>query len=369
LIWRRHERGGVIVRNAIEGKTVPRTRSHWLCALLFTPALVYANGTLSFTSDPGDPVGNGATVTVPFTDEGLAVGYGADGIYFYKMSGSPFWLLDLKSGYYGRFVREACYERAQRAAFRDPGRPGLEFTYNGSGCGGVAGRFRIIDLAADASTGEVSRLAVDFVQHCGVGPALYGKLRYNSDVTLDTPPMDPVFATAGLLKYTSDPGDFVGQGAPGGYVLNSSTYTTFGTAGGNAISTRWASGPSGPDIWLFDMAAPDDMPLAPGAYADAQAYPNEEPGHPGLAFGFYDGRGCSTISGDFTIDTVALDPVEGQPAVLQAHFDQHCELADPALHGDIDFTTVFQNGPLVADVLMRDGYDGIATWPLEWNCN
>ncbi|HET7923596.1 MAG TPA: hypothetical protein VFL30_01795 [Rhodanobacteraceae bacterium] len=341
----------------------------WICPLPLVPALACANGTLAFTSDPGDPIGNGASVTMPFNDDGLAIGYGPDGIYFYKMTGNPFWLLDLKSGYFGTNLREACYERAERAAFHDYGRPGLDFSYNGSGCGGVIGRFKIIDLAADAGTGQISRLAVDFVQHCGIGPALHGKLRYNSSVTLDTPPLDPVFATAGLLTYTSDPGDFVGQGSPGAYQLNSSTFTTYGVPSGNLISTRWAPAPFAADVWQFDMAAPDGAALAAGAYTDVQAYPNEEPGHAGLAFGFYDGRGCSAISGDFTIDAVAFDRVEGQPTALQAHFDQHCELAEPALHGDVDFATEFQNGPLVADVLMRDGYDGVATWPLEWDCN
>jgi hypothetical protein len=358
------------VRKTIEGKTMLRARLHWLCPMLFVSAAAGANGTLSFTSDSGDPVGNGANVTLPFTDNDLAVGYGADGIYVYKMTGSPFWLLDLKSGYFGSNLRQACYERAQRAAFSDFGRPGLDFSYNGSGCGGVVGRFKVIDLAGDAGTGQLSRLAVDFVQHCGIGgPALYGKLRYNSNVTLDTPPLAPVFATTGLLSYTSDPGDFVGQGSPGGYLLDSSTFITFGVPGGNLISTRWASSPFAGDTWLFDIAAPNRASLATGAYTDVQEYPNEEAGHAGLAFGFYDGHGCNAISGDFTIAAVAFEPVEGKPTALHAHFDQHCELADPALHGDIDFTTEVQNGPLVADVLMRDGYDGIATWPLEWNCN
>lgn len=343
------------------------SRSLLISAALLLPGVASANGTLSFVSEPGDPIANGASLTEDFVDSDMYIGIDGDGLHFYKMTGSPFWLLDFDTGYFGHDVDLACYERAQRAAFHDQGRPGLDFSYNGGGCNVLAGRFKVIDLAFDPNSGLISRAAVDFVQHCGAaGPALYGKLRYNSDVTLDTPPLDPVYTTTGTLHYTSDPGDFIGQGGTVTYALDRFRFEAY--TYGNVASMFYQNAPFASYLWRLDLAAADGAPLASGAYPDAQLYGAQAPGHPGMDYSF-DDRTCSTLSGEFDINNIAFDPVDGNPSALDAHFEQHCNLATPALHGDIAFTTTFQNGPLVADTLRRDGFDGDVTWPLEWNCN
>lgn len=68
---------------------------------------------------------------------------------------------------------------------------------NGRGCNRVAGRFLVSHLAL-APDGTVQRLAIDFEQHCEGGPAaLFGSVRFNSDV----PAVPRVsVADAGTLK-------------------------------------------------------------------------------------------------------------------------------------------------------------------------
>ena len=71
------------------------------------------------------------------------------------------------------------YADAQRTAFRDPGRPGVDVS-TATGCNFVTGRFRILELVYGAN-GSVDRFAADFVQRCenAAGP-LFGSVRFNS---------------------------------------------------------------------------------------------------------------------------------------------------------------------------------------------
>jgi hypothetical protein len=70
------------------------------------------------------------------------------------------------------------YERAVTTPFRE-GANGLDFNGNGRGCT-TSGRFDVLEIAYGAN-GQVTRLAVDFEQHCdGSAPVLYGSLRINS---------------------------------------------------------------------------------------------------------------------------------------------------------------------------------------------
>jgi hypothetical protein len=54
-------------------------------------------------------------------------------------------------------------------------------TGSGRVCGSVTGRFDIYEVEYDGS-GEVTRLAVDFEQRCGLAnePPLFGSIRYRS---------------------------------------------------------------------------------------------------------------------------------------------------------------------------------------------
>ena len=78
----------------------------------------------------------------------------------------------------GQQLHVGTYTDAQRAAFRDPGHPGLDVSGDGRGRNTLTGSFTIPQLVVDA-TDAVTALAATFPQHCeGAAPALHGTIRY-----------------------------------------------------------------------------------------------------------------------------------------------------------------------------------------------
>ncbi|HXK24310.1 MAG TPA: PEP-CTERM sorting domain-containing protein [Myxococcota bacterium] len=81
------------------------------------------------------------------------------------------------------------------------------------------------------------------------------------------------------------------------------------------------------------------VPLQPRiTYTDAQAYPYESPGHPGLSIGFH-ALTPDTLTGQFTIDEASfvLGPPVGTLLSLVADFEIHDSGNPPALHGHIEY--------------------------------
>ena len=337
-------------------------RSLWLAVC--APAMALADGTLSFVSEPGDPLANGLVYSEDFTDAEVSAFANPYGLRVARVNGLSSWSLNLTSQP-GHLFRPACYERAQRDPFMAFGRAGLSFDFSSSGCNTIVARYRVYEFSADPGSGAITDLAVDFVQHCeGAGPALFGALRYDSSIPIDTPPLDPVFTTSGNFHFISDPGDFIGQGQERTFPLDRLVFIAYRNID-NGLSGTFNDTD---DLWNIDFAAPDSGPLVPGDYRNAQRYPLQQPGHPGLDYNL-DGRGCNTVSGEFDIQQADFEPVDGSPTAVQDTFAQHCEGSGAALTGDMQFTTVFQNGPLLEDVVFIDGLDGVTEWPLTWDCN
>ena len=88
------------------------------------------------------------------------------------------------------------------------------------------------------------------------------------------------------------------------------------------------------DFWLLDFSTEKlGVPLAVGPHPDAERYPFEDAGHPGLSI-VGDGRGCNKDFGTFTISQIGVS--NGSLTSLRATFEQHCESQTaPALHGCI----------------------------------
>lgn len=86
-------------------------------------------------------------------------------------------------------------------------------------------------------------------------------------------------------------------------------------------------------------------PLVPGVYTDAQRWPFEEAGHPGLSVGFR-ASGCNELAGSFTIEQFTYS-VEPQTALsFRASFVQTCGRGDGLpLHG----TVVYSADPAVPE--------------------
>ena len=72
--------------------------------------------------------------------------------------------------------------------------------------------------------------------------------------------------------------------------------------------------------------------LQPGYYAGLQRYPFHNPVLGGLDWSG-DGRGCNTLKGWFTVDSVTY--VGSTLTAIDLRFEQHCEGGTTALHGAI----------------------------------
>ena len=74
--------------------------------------------------------------------------------------------------------------------------------------------------------------------------------------------------------------------------------------------------------------------LAVGNFDDAQRWPFEMSGHPGLQI-FGNGNGCNTLTGSFEVHELVLS---GQTVTtFMASFSQHCEGAMPELRGCVRY--------------------------------
>ena len=118
----------------------------------------------------------------------------------------------------GQSLSPGVYERAQRAVFREAGRPGIDVSGAGRGCNTIGGRFEIKDFATNAA-GAVTRAWIVYEQHCEGGtPALFGEVRIG--VPIPDGPTDPA---PSILRW---PGIDVGRG---GTVVPVTVLATSGT--------------------------------------------------------------------------------------------------------------------------------------------
>jgi hypothetical protein len=129
-------------------------------------------------SDAGDYIGGGqprlyhpgnGSVTASSDGSWLSVGVsgGTEGDYFTLEFAAP----------PGRALAPGVYVGAQRASFREAGRPGIDVSGSGRGCNEQAGSFEVRDLEI-GSDGVVERLWLVYEQHCeGGSSALWGEVR------------------------------------------------------------------------------------------------------------------------------------------------------------------------------------------------
>ena len=153
------------------------------------------------------------------------------------------------------------------------------------------------------------------------------------------------------LTLQSQPGDFIGQGRNYDilYTPTPGDYFFLGASNNSSVF------PNAPDTVGFTVSQfendPDNLlslnfstrelgtALVPGTYTDAQRFPFEAPGHPGLDCEF-DHRGSNELSGSFTITNLTYTITPSNTFVLDAFdasFEQHSEGADPALFGQVSY--------------------------------
>ncbi|MGW7268530.1 hypothetical protein [Streptomyces sp. NPDC054842] len=306
-------------RRFLTGGTAALTTTVGLVTALAAPARA-ADGTpapvtrYSHTSEAGDSVGQGgsvvftprtATITAQGTAESVRV----------RVSGDTGWWDVELAAPAGEKLHPGVYRDAERAAFRTGRAPGLDVYGDGRGCNEVHGQFSVNQIETDAS-GAVTVLDATYTQRCerADAPALKGVVKYR--------------ALPLSYAWTSDPGDYIGQG---GRLTHTGATSTFGLR-------PWGDGVqydvSGRREYFTALLTPPT-----GERLEAgRTYRAERASGDGVAgldvHG--DGRGCNTTTGEFTVTKLARDG-DGTVTALAATFVQHCEGAEPALRGTIHY--------------------------------
>ena len=142
-------------------------------------------------------------------------------------------------------------------------------------------------------------------------------------------------APSTVLRWTSQPGNYAGQGRSETYSLGNSAWTTATRQDGGTVEFQVESvGPRSNSYWTLRMSAPTGERLQAGRrYTGATGTPSA--GLPGLDL-FGNGRYCG--GGEFTVDEVAFGP---QNTLLRfsATFILHCgNVTGPLLTGSIRYS-------------------------------
>jgi hypothetical protein len=133
-------------------------------------------------------------------------------------------------------------------------------------------------------------------------------------------------------KMDSDSGDYIGGGASYSWTpANAQISITGGRSGIHASLT--GSGYPNSSWWNADFTPASGDIITKGTYSGATRYPFNGSG-PGLSVSG-DGRGCNTLSGEFTVREAVFSPSDGSLTTLALDFEQHCEGGTAALRGEL----------------------------------
>ncbi len=151
---------------------------------LAAPAGARAAGTDAVTmfSDQGDSIGGGTHRLYTPLNSTFSLS-GSTGCVTVRVSGGPYgdaFTLDFAAPP-GQTLAPGVYDRAQRAPFREAGRPGIDISGDGRGCNEDAGRFEVKDFRV-SSSGTLEGLWIVYEQHCEGGvAALFGEVRLGAE--------------------------------------------------------------------------------------------------------------------------------------------------------------------------------------------
>src|SRR5882672_3041827 len=136
------------------------------------------------------------------------------------------------------------------------------------------------------------------------------------------------------LAVSSQTGEWVGQGKQ--YLISPSDAIFTASASANVVQisvNNW-------QLWSTNFAGPSTTRLKPGEYVNAESYPFQPAGTPGIAV-YGEGRGCTSF-GNFDVLKAGYSST-GSLQSFSADFEQHCrEFPSPALFGSIRFHSLLQ---------------------------
>lgn len=330
-----------------------------LFPFLACPASLSAETLLYFRSQPGDSIGGGMTQTWTSADGTFTMSHPFPYRVTASFNGDDSWSLNFAAPS-NHLLTVGAYEGAVRYPFQSASQPGLSVTGNGRICGSLTGRFNILQAEYGAGNTVVS-FAVDFEQHCNDNaPALFGALRFNSNVPLADTDSDGVFDFAdncaevpnpsqndidgdrvgdacdpvrgiSLLYFDSDPDDYIGGGQRWAFTLLDGPFSLRPIMGGVAVNF------DGDEEWTLEFTGSDSQPFGLGVFENATRYPFQSSKSPGISISGA-GRGCNEITGRFEVSEYGVSQ-GGKIQHLWIGFEQHCEGGASALFGFIRFNS------------------------------
>src|SRR5262245_11798494 len=164
------------------------------CALLLATSWAQAADVIFLKSEPGDFIGSGQEQVLTDQEVDISVFRNFDnGVSVFANNFSRpntprliFFSFDFAAPFSAQ-LQPGPFENATRFPFQDPAVPGLSASGDGRGCNTLTGRFDVLEIEVNSSSGEVEKFAADFEQHCeGAQPALFGSIRFRSNVPLRT---------------------------------------------------------------------------------------------------------------------------------------------------------------------------------------
>ena len=164
----------------------------------------------------------------------------------------------------------------------------------------------------------------------------------------------PRLAAAGstFLSMTSDPGDYVGGGQTYFLTPQDGTITVTGSQA-SGVTFAFDNFPTA--FWGINFVPPAAETIAPGMFEGATRWPFQSPTEPGLDVSGM-GRGCNRLAGRFVVLEAVFGP-NGDVTSFAADFEQHCELATPALFGSVRYNSSVGTGPRIS-AASASNYEG-----------
>jgi hypothetical protein len=322
-----------------------------------TPVTTSPQASLSFTSQAGDYVGQGQSMS--FTDgtagSTVTVSRRGDGI---QVSQQQFangalvqnWTL-IAAMPTGQAWTTGSFVSTRMGS---PTTAGIDFGGDGRGCNQSFGTMTVnaIRLRAD---GSVATLDLAFSQNCEqtTAPVLTGHVTY---ADLSNPDLN-------YLAFDGAAGETVSQGQAGYYAPGSdaTTTTTFQVQGRGSqaeVSVYQYAGTTLVHNWSLSAAMPGGQTWQTGTFASTRSPSTTTAG---IDFSG-DGRGCNQSFGTMTVNAVRLH-ADGTIAKLDIWFQQQCEQTTaPMLTGHVVFNDHSSNYTFSSDPTNKLGMGQSGTY-------
>lgn len=160
------------------------------------------SGSLTMTSEPGDPIGNGQDYdySTPAGDQFTTFSGQGGGHVFTTLfaANGDTWSVDIAAPE-GQALTARTYTDAARVSFRPVGAPGLEVSGNGQFCGSITGSFTVAEVTIIDS--YVQSVDATFEQRCDFSEAaLHGRIRIQNPPPPPPLQLDPTVSAEGTAS-------------------------------------------------------------------------------------------------------------------------------------------------------------------------